>query len=131
MVGKLRKLLLVFLKVRLPSRVRLRASLAHAILELIVHAVRNEKSCILGPSVILLHQLDFCFAQRFAVRFVRILFVRRTISDVAINDDQCRPVFCFQEILVRACEHFEVVCIGNVRDVPSVTCKACGYIFAK
>src|SRR2546430_6307137 len=36
----------------------------------------------LGPAVIFLYQLDFGLAERFAVRFVGILLVGRSVADV-------------------------------------------------
>ena len=57
-----------------------------------VDAVGNEKLVVLGPAVVLLGELDLFFAERFAVGGFGVLLVRRALADVAVDDDQRRPV---------------------------------------
>ena len=59
------------------------AALADAVLEVIVDAVGDEELGVLGPAVDLLGQLDFFFAERFAVGLLGVLLVRRAVADVA------------------------------------------------
>ena len=54
------------------------------------------------------------------MRVRRILLVRRAVADVAVDDDQRRPVVGLQERLVGAAEHRQIVGIGDARDVPAV-----------
>ena len=109
----------------------LRAALAHAVSELIVDAVRNQKLRVFRPAVISLHQFDFRFAQRLTMRFVRVLLVRRAVADVAVDNDERWPIVGLEEVFIRAPEHLEIVRIGDVRDVPSVARKARCYVFAE
>ena len=44
--------------------------------EMVIHAVRHEKLRVFGPTVNSFGQPDFLLAQRFAVGFGRVLFVR-------------------------------------------------------
>src|SRR5207245_2192584 len=88
LIAELWELLFVLIEFGFPRSVGGGAPLAHAIFELIVDAVRNEELGILRPAVILLHQLDFGLTEWLAVRFIRILFVGRTIADVTIDDDE-------------------------------------------
>src|ERR1700681_2362325 len=60
--------------------------------ELFVHAVGNQKFRVLGPAVEALGQLYFLFTERFTVRFLGVLFVRRAPADVAVHNDQCRTI---------------------------------------
>ena len=70
---------------RLPAR-------ADARLEMLAHAVGNEELRVLGPAVVALGQPDLLLAQRLAVRRAGVLLVRRAIGDVAVDDDQRRPI---------------------------------------
>src|SRR5260370_33061075 len=58
---------------------------ADAVLELLVDAVGNEELGVFGPAVIPFHKLYFFFAERFAVGFVGILFVRGAVAEMAGN----------------------------------------------
>src|SRR6266566_1606841 len=129
--SRVRKLLLVLCKPRSPRRMPLRAALAHAVSELIVDAVRNQKLRVFRPAVISLHPFDFRFAQRLTLRFVRVLLVRRAVADVAVDNDERWPIVGLEEVFIRAPEHLEIVRIGDVRDVPSVARKARCYVFAE
>ncbi len=62
---------------------------------------------------------------------IGVLFVRRTVADMAIHHDQGRPVFSFLESLKRARQHRQIVGIGHARHVPSISDKARCHIFAE
>ena len=66
---------------RLPPR-------ADARLEVFAYPLGDEELRVLGPAITALRELDFLFAQRLAVRRARILLVRRTVGDVAIDDHE-------------------------------------------
>jgi len=61
----------------------------------------------------------------------RILFVRSTVSDVAVHNNQRRPVLGIQKSSECAGQHIEIVCVANPGNVPPVADKTCGYVFAK
>ncbi len=131
LIGELRKLFLVFLKFRLPCGAGLGAALPHAILELVINAIGDEKLGIFGPSVILLNKFDFGLAQGLAVCFVRILFVWRSVSDVAVHDDEGRPIIRIEKILVAASQHLQIVRIRDVRYVPLIALESRDHIFTE
>ena len=61
-------------------------------MEVLVHAVGDEELGVFGPAVGLLGQADLFFAQRLAVRAVGVLLVWGAVADVAVHDDERRPV---------------------------------------
>ena len=89
-------------------------------LKMIVNAVGDVELGVLGPAVGSLGELDFLFAQRLAVGRLGILLVRRSVADVAVDDDQGRPVVGFVEGRERPLELVEVVGVADPRDVPAV-----------
>ena len=60
-----------------------------------------------------------------------ILFVRRSVSDVAVNDDQCRAVLRALKISERAGQHLKIVCVADSRHVPAVGHKTRGHVLSK
>src|SRR5579864_2177230 len=110
---------------------QIRAAFSHSLLEMLIDAVGYKKLRVFRPAIELLYQPDLLNAQRLSVRFVGILFVGRPVTDVAVDDDQCRTVFRLQEGLISPSEHFEIVRVGDSSDVPSVAQKSRGYIFRK
>ncbi len=99
-VRKLREFPGVFRERRLPLLLQIVSTLSDSLAEVFQHAIGNEKLRILGPAVILLGEPDFFLAQRLAVCFVGILFVRRSVSDVAVHDDQRGAVFGLEKIVI-------------------------------
>jgi len=73
------------------------SALPDAILELVIDSIGNEKLGIFGIHIFL-YEFDLCFTQRLAVRFVGILFVRRTVPDVAVHNDERWPVLRLREL---------------------------------
>ena len=82
-----------------PGVAELLAAAADALLEVLVDAVGDQELGVLGPAVELLGQPDLVLAQRLAVGAVRVLLVGRAPGDVAVDDDQGRPVVGLQERL--------------------------------
>ena len=65
------------------------------------HAVGDEELGVLGPAVEPLRRLDALRAERLAVRLRRVLD-RRAVADVAVHDDQRRPLVLGLEGVERA-----------------------------
>ena len=78
-----------------------------------------------------LGQADFVLAQRAAVSFVGVLFIRRTIGDVAIDDDQRGPVAGVLEGAKGPLQHFQIVGVADPQHVPVVTDKAGRHVLAE
>src|SRR5260370_1102040 len=104
---------------------------AHAVLELLVDAVGYEKLGVFGPAVIPFHKLYFFFAERFAVGFVGILFVRGAVADMAVHDDEGRLVSGVEESFIGAGELQQGVGVGDASDVPAVARGAGHHVFSE
>ena len=95
-----------------------------AVTEMLAHAVRDEEFRVLGPAVIALGKLHLVFAERLAVGGAGVLLVRRAIADVAVEDDERRPVVGAGEGRERRLELLGVVGVIDVQDVPTVAAEA-------
>ena len=82
---------------------------------MVPHAVGHEKLRLFRPSVVALCQFDFGLAQRLAVSSTRILLVRSSVADMAVDDDQGRTITTLVESMERAFEHL-VVCANVLLD---------------
>ena len=117
-------------KVR-PLRMQIAPAFPDPFAKMFSYAVRHQELCILRPTVKLLDQSHFFFAQGLAVRRVGVLFMRRTVADVAIHDDQGGPVCGLVERVERARQHRQVIGIGHARYVPSISHKASRNVLAE
>src|SRR5262249_19066471 len=77
-----------------------------------------------------LRQSDLLLAQRLAVCRARILFVRRTIGDVTVDNYQCWSIRRAFECPECAIEHLQVIGVPNARDIPAESDEARGHIIA-
>ena len=75
-----------------PGVAQLLAAAADALLEVVVDAVGDQELGVLGPAVELLGEPDLVLAQGLAVGAVGVLLVGSAPGDVAVDDDQGRPV---------------------------------------
>ena len=96
-----------------PGVAQFLATPADAVAEVIVDSVGHEEFGILGPAVVALGEPDFFFAQRLAVGGAGVLLVGRTPADVAIDDDQGRPLALLEEDAEGAVEQIEVVGVSH------------------
>src|SRR6266567_1855493 len=102
-------LLFVSVKKDLPAGAECRTALSDAICEALVHLVRDQKGPILRPAIEVLGLADFLGAQRVAMRSSGVLLGRRSVTDHAVHDDQCRLALVGAEALQRACDAHRVV----------------------
>ena len=98
LVGQVRVLLAVLSDPREPGVAKFLAALAHAVAEVLVNAGRNIELLVLGPAVVALGEADFLFAEGLAVGAAGVLLVRGAVGDVAVDDDQRRPVLGVEEV---------------------------------
>src|SRR5204862_5577192 len=77
---------------RVPRLPELSATGAEAAAEVVGYGVGHEELRVLRPPVRLLGQADLVLTERLAVRGARVVLVRRPPADVAVDDDQRRPV---------------------------------------
>ena len=118
-------------KLREPGVAQLLAALADAVAEVLVDAVGDEELGVLRPAVVALGQPDFLLAERLAVGGAGVLLVRRALADVAVDDDQRRPVARLLEDAEGPVEHVQVVGVADARDVPAVADEARGHVLAE
>src|SRR5262249_39335231 len=85
-------LLAILLDSREPGIAQLPAALSNPFTEMIVDSIRHVELIVLWPAVVSFGQPDLLFAQRFAVSAARILLVRRAITNMAVDDNQRRPI---------------------------------------
>src|SRR5208282_1039727 len=88
---------LVVLEPGEPGITQLLAAAANALLEVIVDAIGNQEFRVLRPAVELFGQPDLVLAQGLAMCAMGVLLVGGTPGDVAVNDDQGRPVMGLKE----------------------------------
>ena len=58
---------------------------------MLIDAIGHQKLRLLGPSVSALYKLYLILTQRLAMRLGRVLLVRGSVADVAVQDDQSGP----------------------------------------
>ena len=79
-----------------PTLAKLTSTFADPIAKSFQHSIRNQELRILRPAIEFLYQPHFLFPKRLAMSFIRILFVRSAVADMAIHNDQRGPVFGLQ-----------------------------------
>ena len=87
---------------------------------MLVDAVRHEELRVLRPSVAALGETDLLVAERLAVGLRRVLLVRRTVADVAVEDDERGAALRLPEHLERVLDAIDVVGVADAQDVPAV-----------
>ena len=98
---------------------------------MIVDAVGNQEFGVLRPAVELLGQPDLVLAQGLAMGAVGILLVGGAPGDVAVNDDQGRPVMGLEKGLVGPFQQLQIVGVAHPGHVPAVAHEPLGHVFAE
>ena len=124
-------MLAVLGELRHPGVARAASALAQLLLEVLVHAVRHQEFRVLRPAVVALGQPDLFFAQRLAVRRAGVLLVRRAIRDVAVHDDQRRPVVGCLKRAERPRQHLQIVGVAHPQHIPAIAQKPRGHVFTE
>src|SRR6516165_5036161 len=110
----------VALEQRQPFSPQLLAANAEFLREMIVDTVRHQEFCILGPPVRPLGEPYLLLTQRFAVRARGVLLVRRTIADVALDNDQARPIVDALGDRDRVGDPLTIVGVADPLHVPAI-----------
>src|SRR6185312_1686455 len=95
------------------------------------HAIWNEELCILRPAINTLGAANFIFAQGLTVSFFGVLLFGGSISNVAVNNNECRSVVSLLKYIDGAGQQFQVVGIAYPRDVPAISHKSGSDIFTE
>jgi len=118
-------------KLRRPIGMQLTAASAEILGKMLAHAVRHQELLVFRPAVGPFGQADFLVAQRRAVRFVRIGFVRRAESDHGSHHDQRGTVLTGAEGRQGSVQGRQVVRIVDRDDVPAQPGKPHRHVFAE
>src|SRR5262245_21677372 len=107
-----------------PLAPRLRATRSYPGAKMFVDAIGHKKLCILGPAVELLRETDLLITERLAVGRSRVLFMWRTVADVAVQHEERGAVFRLTKDVKRVFDALNVVGVADTQDVPAVRQKA-------
>jgi hypothetical protein len=87
-------------------------------------AIRDEKLSILRPSIAALSQPDLIFAERLSMGCRGVLFMWRTIADVAVQDEEGRPARRLAKHLQGLLDSINVVSVADPQNVLTITQEA-------
>src|SRR5712671_745906 len=94
--------------------------------EAFVHTVGNEKFLVLWPSITAFGEPDFFIAERLAMGCGIVLFVRRSVADMAVQDNECRTALRLYKCAERSLDGSVVICVADTQNIPPVRQKS-GY----
>ena len=131
LIREVRILFAVFVQPPGPLLMQFRAPFPDSFAEVFTNSSRYQELGIFGPAIELLGQLDLVFTQRFAVSCTGVLFVRRAVANMTIDNDQSRTIFGLLKIAIGIAEHLQIVGIGHVGYVPAVAPEAQSHVLAE
>src|SRR5262249_41159357 len=114
-----------------PRAPQTRAACANARREMLVDSIRNKKLFILGPPIAAFREPDLFVAEWLTVSCCSVLLMRRTIADVAVQNDERRTTLCLSEDGPRLLDPLTIVRVADPQDVPSISEEASRDIFAE
>src|SRR5262249_44451502 len=91
----------------------------------------DQELRVLGPAITALGEAHFILAERLSVRGGSILLVRRAVTDVAVQNDECRTSLRLAEASQRLLDAFEIVGIAHPQDVPPVPQESGGDVLGE
>src|SRR5262245_25099504 len=104
----------VLLEPRLPCLPRVSPASADAVREMFVDPIGHQELRVLGASPESLCRLYALGAQRRSMGFGSVLD-RRAVADMAVDDDQGRPLALGLEVMKRLLDLLEVIGVGDGR----------------
>src|SRR5262249_23646122 len=131
MLGQNRKFLLVFFQQLFPRGAQLLAALADSIAEIFHHFRWDQKLGVFRPAIGALGQTNLVFAQGLAVSSFSILFVGSAVGNVAIHDNERRPIARIEKSSQSARKHFQIISVAHASHIPSIAQETGGYILSK
>ena len=129
--SQLRILVCVMAECFLPLLMQLFSTLSDSRPEMLLHAIRNVKLGVFRPAVVPLGQANFFFSEGLAVRSAGVLLVGSAIRDVAVDNDESRPVVGMEESLEGAGQHFLIIRIPYARDIPPISDKTGSHVLTE
>ncbi len=101
-----------------------RAACADPRLKMFINTVRHQEFRVLRPSIAALCKADLFFAERLAVSIGCVLLVWRTVTYMAVKNDERRPTLRFPEGFEGVFDAVSIVSIANPQNIPSITQEA-------
>jgi len=114
-----------------PLRPELRSASPEFRREVLVHTIRHQKFRVLWPAIGAFREPDLLLTQGFAVRARGILLMRRTIADMALDDDQARPIVNALGDRDRVGDPLTIVGVADPLHVPAIVEKTPGDVLAE
>ena len=96
------------------------AAPAHAVPEMLAHAVRHQKFGVLGPAVAALGEAYLLLAERLAVGGAGVVLMRGAIADVTLDDDQGRHIVGAPKGLDRLRQPLSIIGVADALHVPAI-----------
>ena len=106
-------------EVRIPRLARAGTSLAELRAEVLPYAIWHNKLRIRIEAVGHLGEPYLVNTEWFTVRLFGVLLVRCAVANVALHDDQGRPVMRVDKSLKCASQPLEIVGVGDMQDLPA------------
>src|SRR5262249_42724507 len=110
---------------------RLSAALSYPSSKMVVDAIGHKKLGILGPAVELLTEPDLLLSERLTVGRSRVLFMRRSVADVAVQHDERGAVLRLAKDVEGVLDALDVIGIADTQDVPAVGQKSRRHVLCK
>ena len=114
-----------------PPPPRLCAARADAIREMLAHSIGNKKLRVLWPAVKAFDEADFFFAERLAMGCRRVVFMWRTVADVAIENDEGWPSLGLAKHVQGIFNEAGVVGVAYAQNIPAIALKPASDIFSE
>src|SRR6266699_5849172 len=95
------------------------------------HSVRYQEFLVHWPTIVLLRETNLLFSKRLTVGSTRILFMRRSVTNMAIHNDQRGPILRPLKDPQSSLQHLHVIDIAHARHIPAISDEARGHILTK
>src|SRR6202795_3571808 len=115
----------------LPAQTQLGTAFADSVLEVLSYPFGNVEFCIFRPTIIPLGQVDFLFTEWLAMGSAGVLLVGSAVSNVAVNNDQSRPIIGVQESLKGPRQHRLIIRVSHTSHIPTVAEETGRYILTE
>src|SRR5262249_56191350 len=99
--------------------------------EVLADAVRDQKLCILRPTIAAFGEANLLLPKRVAMSRGGVMLVGRAVADMGVEDDQRRTTLPFPKNAPRLLDAIQIVSIAHAQHVPAVPQKPPGDILPK
>src|SRR6185437_5487279 len=118
-------------KICRPCIAQLVDSLGNRSVNMFFHAFGYEEFDVFGPPVTSLGESNLLIAEWLAMSRAGVLLMRRAVTDVAVNHDQCRCIASPLETGEQLCQSGRIVRVVQPMHRPAIGAEASGHVFAE